>query len=73
MSTTLIVKNTENTGGSKRKIEKSVNESDSSTKKVKRDWWRHEIIYQIYPRSFKDTTANGTGDLKGEPGTRSLQ
>ena len=29
------------------------------------DWWRGCTIYQIYPRSFQDTTGNGIGDLKG--------
>lgn len=29
------------------------------------EWWRGAIIYQIYPRSYKDTTGNGIGDLKG--------
>lgn len=29
------------------------------------DWWRGSVIYQIYPRSFKDTNADGIGDLKG--------
>jgi len=28
-------------------------------------WWRDGIIYQIYPRSFQDTTGNGVGDLNG--------
>jgi len=28
-------------------------------------WWRHGVVYQIYPRSFKDTTGNGVGDLNG--------
>ncbi len=29
------------------------------------DWWRGCVIYQVYPRSFQDTTGNGTGDLAG--------
>lgn len=29
------------------------------------DWWRGAVIYQIYPRSFRDSTGNGTGDLNG--------
>ncbi|RFC64511.1 DUF3459 domain-containing protein [Fulvimarina endophytica] len=29
------------------------------------DWWRGAVIYQIYPRSFQDTTGNGVGDLPG--------
>ena len=27
--------------------------------------WKNKIIYQIYPRSFQDTTGNGIGDLNG--------
>ena len=29
------------------------------------EWWRGAVIYQIYPRSFADTTGDGVGDLKG--------
>lgn len=28
-------------------------------------WWKHGVIYQIYPRSFQDTNGDGVGDLKG--------
>ncbi len=30
-----------------------------------RSWWRHEVIYQIYPRSFQDSNDDGVGDLRG--------
>ncbi|MCB0646132.1 MAG: alpha-glucosidase [Saprospiraceae bacterium] len=36
-------------------------ESAHSEKK----WWKEAIIYQIYPRSFKDTNGDGIGDLRG--------
>ncbi|HEY4600986.1 MAG TPA: alpha,alpha-phosphotrehalase [Cerasibacillus sp.] len=29
------------------------------------DWWKQAVVYQIYPKSFNDTTGNGTGDLQG--------
>ncbi len=29
------------------------------------EWWRGAVIYQVYPRSFYDTNADGIGDLRG--------
>lgn len=28
-------------------------------------WWKGAVIYQIYPRSFRDTNGDGIGDLRG--------
>ena len=32
---------------------------------TERKWWKEGVVYQIYPRSFQDTTGNGIGDLQG--------
>ncbi|MFP5282906.1 MAG: glycoside hydrolase family 13 protein [Actinomycetes bacterium] len=29
------------------------------------DWWRKAVVYQVYPRSFADANADGTGDVRG--------
>lgn len=29
------------------------------------DWWKHAVVYEIYPRSFADSNNDGIGDIKG--------
>lgn len=33
--------------------------------KHKKDWWKSAVFYELYPKSFQDTTGSGTGDLRG--------
>ncbi|HLM21595.1 MAG TPA: alpha-amylase family glycosyl hydrolase, partial [Propionibacteriaceae bacterium] len=40
-------------------------DSLQSTSAQALQWWRGAVVYQIYPRSFADTSGDGVGDLRG--------
>jgi alpha-glucosidase len=42
-----------------------VPQAQSATTTGDHPWWKHAVIYEIYPRSFQDSNNDGIGDIKG--------
>lgn len=36
-----------------------------NTPPIQKSWWKESVVYQIWPRSFKDSNGDGIGDLRG--------
>lgn len=46
-------------------LEETKTSTNEKSKNKNYTWWKHGIIYHIYPRSFYDTNNDGIGDLQG--------
>ena len=39
--------------------------AESEVTMKQKTWWKHAVVYQIYPKSFQDSTGSGVGDITG--------
>ncbi|MEK7724727.1 MAG: alpha-glucosidase [Acidobacteriota bacterium] len=62
----LMISACQNLSNTTNKTNVNTTQSQTASNEIpNRKWWKEAVVYQIYPRSFKDTNGDGVGDLKG--------